>query len=85
MVIILHILIAFISIFYTGYTYLFPSVRKLFASYCLVFATLISGSYLLIIRPTHMAQTCITGLIYLGFVTIGITKAHKKLAKIISN
>lgn len=80
MVLILHIIIALISMVYTGFVFFFPSKTKLNISYVLVSATIMSGAYLTIMNLSHMVSACITGIIYLGFVTAGLALAHKKLA-----
>lgn len=82
MVLVLHILIALTSIFYTGFVFLFPSHKKLNIAYVLVALTLISGTYLVLINMSHMISACFTGLIYLGFVTLGLVSTHRKLAKL---
>jgi hypothetical protein len=81
MILIVHILIAFSSIVYTGFTYLFPTKNKLYISYSLVTLTLMTGSYLLLTKPSHILQTCTTGIIYLSFVTFGLVFSRKKLAE----
>ncbi len=81
MLLLLHIIIATTSIIYTAYVYFFPSKSKLNISYALVAGTLISGTFLLISTPSHMVSTCITGLTYLGFISVGIISARHKLAK----
>jgi hypothetical protein len=76
----IHIIIAVASLALTGWAYLSPSKRKLYSSYISVFLTLGTGFFLVMSKPAHMTQTCITGLIYLGFVVYGIASVHHKLA-----
>lgn len=77
----IHIAIAISSIGFTGYTYLQPSKRKLIASYLWVGLTIATGSYLVIMTPSHLVSACFTGLVYLGFVMSGVIATHRKLAK----
>ncbi len=81
MAIILHVLIAIISIIYTGGTLIHPNKAKLNISYGLVGLTLITGTGLVIANPTHMVSACFSGIVYLAFMTLGLVTAHKKLAK----
>ncbi len=81
MLLLLHIIIATTSIIYTAYVYFFPTRSKLNIAYSLVAGTLISGTFLLLSTPSHMVSTCITGLTYLGEVSIGIISARHKLAR----
>jgi hypothetical protein len=50
-------------------------------NYLLVAMTLVSGTYLLMLKPSHMVQSCMMGLVYIGFVTFAIVAAKKKLAR----
>ncbi len=80
MLLISHILIACSSVLYTAYVFFRPSKSKLQITYALVAATLISGTYLVVIKPTHITQTCVTGLAYLAVMSLGIVLARNKLA-----
>jgi hypothetical protein len=85
MIVLLHILIALGSIIYSGYVFFSPSKTKIRASYCLVAATLISGTYLVISTHSPILSSCVTGLIYLAIVMFGILAADNKLRKLSSN
>ena len=82
MILILHIAIALASIFYTAYVFFSPSKSKLIAVYSLVALTFISGFYLILIKPAHLAQVCQTGLIYLAAELVGIFATKNKLEKL---
>jgi hypothetical protein len=78
---IIHITIALSSLAFTTYVFFSPSKPKLHASYAFVAATLATGFYLVFANPAHMVQSCISSLVYLGLVSVGIVSAHAKLAK----
>lgn len=80
MILLAHILIALSSIFFTGFTSFFPSKKKLTISYISVMATIATGAYLIVSRPSHMVTTCFEGLLYIGVVTVGIIIAQKRLS-----
>ncbi len=80
MTVLLHILIALSSLGYTTYVFFRPSRTGLYGSYTLVAATIASGAYLIANNPSHMLQSCTTGLVYLGMVSVGIISARAKLA-----
>ncbi len=82
MLLISHIIIALFSLVYTLYLFFYPSKPGLITSYVLVALTVISGTALVIIKPAHMTQTCVTGLVYLAVIFSGIIAVHHKLAKI---
>lgn len=77
----IHIFIAFLSVIYSTYLFIKPSKLKLFISYGLVASTLVTGSYLIVVNPSHMVQACVVGLIYVGVVLIEIILARTKLVK----
>lgn len=79
MVILLHVLVALISVIQTTFLLFAPSKTKLYITYALFGSTLVSGTYLLITMPAHMVQTCIEGIVYMGFVIWSIVAASKKL------
>lgn len=78
--ILLHVLIALSSMAFTTFLYFSPSKNKLRASYVLVALTLTSGTYLVVSTGTPILRACLTGLIYLGAVSLGIVLAERKLA-----
>jgi multisubunit Na+/H+ antiporter MnhE subunit len=81
MILFLHVLIAISSIIYTAFVFFSPSKKKLHISYVFVTATLLSGTYLVILKPGHLVQSCLMGIAYLGVMMVGIVSAHYKLAK----
>lgn len=80
MIVLLHVLSALTSMVLATYTAIVPSRLRLRISYGLVGFTLISGTYLAVSLHTHILATCMTGLFYTGFVLVGITSAHRRLA-----
>jgi hypothetical protein len=80
MILLTHILVALFSIIFTTYLYFAPSKAKLYTAYTLVGLTLTSGTYLVVIKPSHILQTCVTGLVYLAVVGVGVLLAQRKLA-----
>lgn len=81
MILLTHILIAISSIIYTSLLLVQPSRTKLRTSYILIAATLASGTYLTILNPVHMLQTCTTGLVYVVIVSAGVYIARQQLIK----
>lgn len=81
MLLVVHIIIASLSIIYSALAFFFPSRSKLHITYALVAFTFISGTFLVIETPEHMTQTCITGIIYSFVVLSGIIAARHRLAK----
>jgi len=77
---IFHITVALASIVSAGYMLMRPSKNGLRISYALVIAMFLSGFALLIEKPSYMTQACITGLVYLAFVTFALVSARNKLA-----
>jgi hypothetical protein len=81
MLVLLHVLIALTSLIYTTWLNFKPAQKGIRAAYWLVAATLGSGTYLVISTGSNMLQSCMTGLVYLGFVTAGLASANYRLNK----
>jgi len=80
MLLLTHVVVAIISIIFTTVVYVKPSENKLRVSFALAAFTLISGTYMILKSPAHLVQSCITGIIYIGVVTLFILLAKRKLA-----
>ncbi|HEY5549642.1 MAG TPA: hypothetical protein VIK37_00310 [Candidatus Saccharimonadales bacterium] len=81
MLVLLHVSIAISSLIYTGYVFLSPSKARIYGVYGFIAATLISGGVLAFVAHASLLSVCVSGLLYLGIVSIGIVASHKKLAK----
>ena len=82
MLIILHVISALLSIGLATFTLLYPSKAKLRLSYGLVTTTFISGTYLVISRPTSLSAACVTGLVYLSAIAVLLFPARRKLTQL---
>ena len=80
MILLFHIITAFVSLAWSTWLYFAPSKGRLYTAYSLVTATLVSGSYLIATQGSHILETCTTGLVYLGIVSVAIYSARNKLA-----
>ncbi|TAL15032.1 hypothetical protein EPN95_00800 [Patescibacteria group bacterium] len=82
MVILIHVIIALTSIVIASVGFLRPSMKKLYISYGFIGATILTGSYLLITVPSHILQSCLTGLFYLTVVSMATVATHVRLRRI---
>lgn len=80
MMLTLHICIALASLAYTTYLFVAPSPRKFRVSYGLVALTLLSGTYLTVVQPSHLVQACVAGLAYTTLALGGTILAHRTFA-----
>jgi hypothetical protein len=80
MLLLAHITIAIISILFATLLLFSPSNFKFKANYLLLGATLVSGTYMVLERATHLVESCTVGLIYLGAVSLAIILAKRKFA-----
>jgi hypothetical protein len=80
MILLTHIIIALSSVAYTTYLIFAPSKAKLRGSYALIAATLASGTALVIANPAHLLQSCMSGLMYVAVMTVGVAVVHRRLA-----
>lgn len=77
--ILLHVVIALLSLVFTSYTYLHPTAAKLKGAYVLIGGTLVTGIYLVWSAPAHLLEGCLMGLFYLALVSVGVITARTKL------
>lgn len=80
MALVTHIAFAVISIISVSFAAFFPSKNKLYISNLLTLGTIISGFIMLYIHPEHLGRTCISGIVYLGFMAAASALARKRLA-----
>lgn len=80
MILVAHIFIAFISIVQATYLLIRPSTASFKVAYGLITATLLSGTWLVISHDASLVQACLSGLLYLGVVSVALGLAHHKLA-----
>ncbi len=81
MLLITHIIIALLGIVSATVLVVSPTKRKLQASYTLAGGTLATGTLLTLQYPSHLAESCIVGLVYFSAVGVLIAISHRKLAK----
>lgn len=80
MIVLLHVVIAMLSIGMSSYAYVRPRVRTLRASYAFIGLTFLSGFYLIWTTPVSILRTCLSGIAYLTVVTTVTVLARRKLA-----
>ena len=76
MFIILHVIIALLSIVSATSSLIKPTKAKLRASYRLVGATIFSGTYLVISTHTNLLSACLAGLAYLSCLSALIAASY---------
>ena len=76
-----HIIIALSSVAYSTLLFFRPSITKVKITYGMMAFTIATGTYLVVTGPHHILSTCISGLVYVGAVSIGVIYAHQKLAR----
>ena len=82
MILLLHIMIAISSIGIATVAYFKPSVKKLGASYGFIIATVASGTALLIMNPSNILHTCLSGLFYVTVVSIVTIATHVRAGRL---
>ena len=76
----IHIFFALLSICFTSFVVFAPSQKRLRITYLFVAGTVISGVALGVEKGMNMAQACLSGAFYLGFIITTVLIARKKLA-----
>ena len=80
MIITTHIIVALLSVVFSGILYFKPKKSNFYVTFALIAATLLSGTYLVIQTHSSLAHACISGCVYLGVVMAGIIPAYKKIS-----
>jgi len=83
MILLLHILIAISSIGIATFTYFKPTVKRLGMSYGFIVATVASGTALLVMNPSNLLHTCLSGLFYITVVSIVTIATHVRARNLV--
>jgi len=81
MILIFHIAVAISGIIASTLSAFSPSHKKIYVTYSLVGLTFVTGGYLVLSKPGHLVQSCMTGLVYLAVALSGVLTAHYRLSK----
>ncbi len=81
-IVLTHVIIALASIALSSFTFFKPTMKRLYASYGFIIATVASGTYLLISTPSHMLESCMMGLSYLTVVSIATIATHIRIRRL---
>jgi len=76
MVLLLHIIIAHTSLGVATVTYFKPTVKRIGVSYGFIVATVASGTALLVMNPSNILHTCLSGLFYVTVVSVITIATH---------
>ena len=79
MLVVLHVIVALASVAFSTALFFRPSKDGLRANAALIILTLLSGTCLAVMTPSHLMQTCGLGLGYLAFVSGTMLAARRTL------
>jgi uncharacterized membrane protein YozB (DUF420 family) len=80
MFLILHIVLALMSLFISTYALFSPSSQKLNLTYLLTIGTLLAAGGLVIVDHASIGRTCMTAFIYLAIVSVNVFILKRKLS-----
>jgi hypothetical protein len=81
-IVLTHVIIALASIALSSFTFFKPTMKRLYASYGFIVATVASGTYLLVSTPSHILESCLMGLFYLTVVSIATIATHVRIRRL---
>lgn len=81
-IVLTHVIIALSSVVIASVTFFKPSVKRLFASYGFILATVASGTFLILTTSGSILRSCITGLFYVTAVSIITIATHVRVRKL---
>jgi hypothetical protein len=82
--VLIHVIIALTSIVISSIVFFKPSIKKLAVSYGLIIATVGTGTGLLIMNPSNILHTCLSGLFYITVVSLITIATHVRAKKLAS-
>lgn len=82
MVILIHVIIALMSIGIASFVYFKPSVKRLVVSYLFILGTVGSGTFLIIASSSNILKSCLVGLLYLTVVSIVTIATHIRVRRL---
>jgi len=83
-IVLIHVIIALVSVAIASFTFFKPSIKRLVASYGFILATVASGTFLILTTSGSILRSCMTGLFYVTVVSVITIATHvraRKLAK----
>ena len=81
MIVLIHVLIALVSLAVTAAVCFWPSLRLLRVSGLLIAATLGSGTYLVVSMHAALLSACVSGLAFLAVSLAGAVYARHRLSR----
>ena len=81
-IVLTHIVIALSSVVLSSFVFFKPTVKRLYASYGFIVATVASGSYLILTTSGSILRSCLTGLFYVTVVSLITIATHVRVRKL---
>lgn len=79
--VLIHVIIALLSVGIASFTYFKPTIKRLYASYGFIIATVASGTLLILNTSGSILKSCLTGLLYVTVVSIVTIATHVRVRK----
>jgi len=81
-IVLIHVIIALSSVVLASFTFFKPTMKRLYASYGFIVATVASGTFLILTTSGSILRSCITGLFYVTVVSIITIATHVRVRKL---
>ncbi|MDB5162417.1 MAG: hypothetical protein JWO54_876 [Candidatus Saccharibacteria bacterium] len=81
-VVLIHVIIALLSVAASSFTFFKPTIKRLATSYGFILATVASGTFLILSSTGSILRSCITGLFYVTVVSLITIATHVKVRKL---
>jgi hypothetical protein len=80
--VLIHVIIALLSVVIASVTFFKPSMPKLYTSYGFILATVASGTFLIVSASGSILRSCLTGLFYVTVVSLITIATHVRVRKL---
>ena len=81
-IVLVHVIIALSSVGIASVVFFKPTIKRLYASYGFIIATVASGTFLILTSSGSILRSCITGLFYVTVVSIITIATHVRVRKL---
>lgn len=82
LMLIVHILFAIVGLVGSTLLLFKPNYTLFKFSAFIASGTLVTGLVLIAVTPMHIVSTCLTGIVYFGFVGYSLVHSYRKLATV---
>lgn len=83
-ILLMHIVIALLSVAVATLTFFKPSTKLFYTSYGFIIATVASGTLLIVTASADILRSCLSGLLYVTVISLITVAAHVRARSVVA-